>query len=180
MPNFRTHVITGIILYPLYFLLFSLIADFFSIDFISSLKVILSGFFIFVLGSDLPDVDHNFSLINKFFRILLVGIGIQIVFKISYYYDFLSFLHMRLYVLKTIYIILGILAGGIMGILFNKITKHRGKWHSPITGIFLGIILYALITKNYYSIDIESVYISTALVFGFFVHLFLDAHFKES
>ncbi|WP_129408925.1 metal-dependent hydrolase [Marinitoga lauensis] len=158
MPNFKTHVITGILFYPTYFLLYSFIMDMAHINFNPDESLILLSFFFFVLGSDLPDVDHNFSLINKFFRILLVGLGIYSIFKLKRYYDFLSFLALRVYILKTLYIIIGIILGGIIGFLFNYITKHRGKWHSPLTGILLGIITYYLKSNNYYLFDSEALF----------------------
>ncbi|SHE63273.1 LexA-binding, inner membrane-associated putative hydrolase [Marinitoga hydrogenitolerans DSM 16785] len=178
MPNFKTHVITGILFYPTYFLLYSFILDIANKAFYPDESIILISFFLFVLGSDLPDVDHKFSLINKIFRILLVGIGIYIVFKIRRYFDFFSFFPFRLYIIKTLYIIIGIILGSLIGILFNYITKHRGKWHSPITGIIIGIIMYILKTNSYYIIDYNALFLSLSLTIGFFVHLFLDFHFK--
>ncbi|KAF2956419.1 metal-dependent hydrolase [Marinitoga sp. 38H-ov] len=179
MPNFKTHIITGILFYPTYFLLYSFIMDILNIEFYPNESLILVSFFFFVLGSDLPDVDHNFSLINKIFRILLVGLSISIIYKISRYYDFISFLTTRRYILNTFYIILGIVLGGILGLFFNKITKHRGKWHNPITGILIGIITYILITNNYYFIDFNALFISLSIVFGFFIHILLDYKFKS-
>ncbi|KLO21836.1 hypothetical protein X275_07810 [Marinitoga sp. 1197] len=179
MPNFKTHIITGILFYPVYFLLYSAIMNFFNIDFYQNDTLILTAFFFFVLGSDLPDVDHNMSLINRVFRILLIGAGIYSIFKIEKYYNFLSFLSINIYLIKTIYIIIGIILGWIFGILFNHITKHRGKWHSPFTGILTGIILYFLKTSNYYSVDYKTLFIALSLTTGFFIHLILDYYFKS-
>jgi inner membrane protein len=179
MPNFKTHVITGILFFPTFFLLYSFFMDIFNISFNPNTNMIIISFFFFVLGADLPDVDHNFSLINKFFRILLVGLGIYIVFKIKQSYDILSFLQIRLYIINTIYIILGILIGGLIGALFNYVTKHRGKWHSPITAIIFGVIAYYLNTNNYYQIDFYSLYLGLSITTGYIIHLFLDYHFKS-
>jgi len=179
MPNFRTHVIAGILLYPIYFLSYSFTMDILNIEFYPSESIILISFFFFVLGADLPDVDHNFSIINKIFRILLVGLGIFMMFKIRRYYDFLSFLQLKSYILDTLYIALGVFSGGIIGTLFNTMTKHRGKWHSIFTGIILGVITYFLQTNNYNSFDIKALFLGMALTIGFFVHLFLDHHFKS-
>lgn len=179
MPNFKTHIITGILFYPTYFLLYSFILDIINGEFYPNESIILISFFFFVLGADLPDVDHNFSLINKIFRILLVGLSISTIFKIKNYYDFLAFLSTKIYILNTLYIIIGIILGGLIGYLFNNLTKHRGKWHNPITGIILGITSYFLIANNYYSLDYNALFVSLSLVIGFFVHLLLDYKFKS-
>ncbi|GAB6188798.1 metal-dependent hydrolase [Marinitoga arctica] len=179
MPNFKTHIISGVLFYPIYFLLYSFIMDILNTEFYPSESIILISFFFFLLGADLPDIDHNFSFINKLFRILLVGLGIFMVFKIRRYFDFLSFLHLKLYIIKTLYIIFGIIIGGIIGILFNNMTKHRGKWHSLFTGILFGIIVYFLKVNNYYTFSFEALFLGLSLTIGFCVHLFLDYFFKS-
>jgi hypothetical protein len=45
---------------------------------------LIFSFLLFILGADLPDVDHDLSIINKVFRILTVIFSVFYIFEYEY------------------------------------------------------------------------------------------------
>ncbi|MBZ4650910.1 MAG: hypothetical protein JG780_1806, partial [Thermosipho sp. (in: Bacteria)] len=43
-------------------------------------KIIAIGFLIFVLSSDMPDIDHNHSLLHRFVKLLTISAAIYFEF----------------------------------------------------------------------------------------------------
>ncbi|HOO74661.1 MAG TPA: metal-dependent hydrolase [Tepiditoga sp.] len=175
IPNFKTHITAGVLLYPLYFLLFIVIYRFFNGNYYYfSNYEIAAGLGIFMLSSDLPDVDHDFSIINKIFRLLIFCFSVYYTlflwnkFGFSISDNYLFF--------KPLLIFAGILIGFLLGLLFNSLTKHRGIWHTYIMGVILSLIFYLMF------LHIGSVirlFYSLAVFSGYSVHLILDKFFTE-
>ena len=176
MPNFKTHISTGIFIFPFFFLLFNSIYShlFYPIYYVS--HEIFISFLLFVLGSDFPDVDHNSSFINNLFRLFLIFGSVFYLFE----YDYLYKKYLRPYFNNNIYnffiILVGTLIGIILGKIFNKLTKHRRMWHSIITGIVLSLFIYLLNFK--YRLPIKIFY-SLSFMSGFSIHIILDKTFSS-
>jgi uncharacterized membrane protein YoaK (UPF0700 family) len=176
IPNFRTHILSGIVAYPFFYILFATISSLiFSNIYYFSADEIAFSFSLFVLGSDLPDVDHQHALINKFFRILLIIATIYYVFLYSYnLYPKIPFSRD---VSNFLLLIVAISLGALISVLFNKLTRHRGIWHTVFMALILSGALFLLNLK--YTLLIQIFY-SLSLFFGYCVHLFLDKYFKEN
>lgn len=175
MPNFKHHIMSGIFLFPIFYLFFSVI---FSLIFnkyplFNNGEVVFS-FLLFVLGADLPDVDHDLSIINKIFRILIVIFSVYYMFE--YEYLFRSIISINDFLVYNIIIIyLGIFLGYAVGIIFNSLTHHRGAWHKIYTGIILGAIIFFINAK--FKLEIRLFY-SLSLISGYNLHLLLDKYIK--
>ncbi|BBE30837.1 hypothetical protein OSSY52_09780 [Tepiditoga spiralis] len=173
MPNFKTHISSGVITFPVFYLLFLYLGKVITGYYFhfNAIQITL-GFSLFILGSDFPDVDHQNALINKVFRILLL------IFSVYYAFDnkmfFLKYIKLPFLFESTLILILSIVFGIVIGYIFNKTTKHRGIWHSIFMAIFWSILIYFL---NYRSF--AKVYYSISFLFGDILHLFLDKFFQE-
>lgn len=173
MPNFKTHVSTGVIMFPIFYLLFLYLGKVITgYYFHFNASQIVLGFSLFILGSDFPDVDHQNALINKVFRILLL------IFSVYYIFDhkmfFIKFIQLPFLLESTIMVVFAIAIGTIIGYVFNKTTKHRGIWHSIYMAIFWSILIYFLNYKSF-----AKLYYSISFLFGDILHLFLDKFFQE-
>ncbi|SDC02659.1 LexA-binding, inner membrane-associated putative hydrolase [Geotoga petraea] len=175
MPNFKHHITSGILLFPVYYLVFSIV---FTLLFdhypLFNNNELIFSFLLFVIGTDLPDVDHDLSIINKIFRILIVIFSVYYLFEYEYLLRHITNIDDFL-IYNIIIIYLGIILGYAFGIVFNSLTRHRGAWHKIHTGIIIGIILFLLNTK--FKIEIRIFY-SLSLISGFYVHLLLDKYIK--
>jgi hypothetical protein len=170
MPNFRTHIISGIIGFPIFFFVFNIISYLFTKNFYSfSASEITISYALFILGSDFPDVDHQKSLINRFFRILLILVSVYYFFEYDYIFKHYIPFKGPFYYLLIIFV--GISVGTLFGIIFNNTTKHRGAWHSILTAVLLSVILFLLNTKYYILIKF---FYSFSLFIGHITHLSLD------
>lgn len=174
MPNFKTHIISGIIAFPLFFLIFNLIHSYFFYDIYYVPSEIFSSFLLFVLGSDFPDVDHHNAFINKFFRLFLVIGSVYYIF--DYKQIFIEQFNLSYNISSFLIIVVGILIGMILGFIFNKLTKHRGMWHSIITGVVISVLIYFLNFKYRSPINL---FYSLNFFVGFSLHLLLDKVHKN-
>lgn len=175
MPNFKHHIFSGIMLFPVYYLIFSII---YNIIFGNYPRFenneLIFAFLFFIFGADLPDVDHDLSIINKIFRILTVIFTVFYIYEYEYLFrDIIAVNDILLYNFIILYI--GIILGYSLGIIFNSLTRHRGAWHKFHTGIIIGIIIYFVNIKYYM---IVRIFYSLALVTGFYVHITMDKYIK--
>jgi len=175
MPNFKHHIMSGIFLFPLYYFIFSLIYFIFMDQYpLFNNGELIFSFLLFVLGADLPDVDHDLSIINKVFRILIVIFSVFYIFQYEYLLrEIININDFLLYNIVIIYI--GIIFGFALGVVFNSLTRHRGVWHKIHTGIIIGVGIFLINSK--FNIDIRLFY-SFSLVSGFYVHLLMDKYIK--
>ncbi|PNR98104.1 MULTISPECIES: metal-dependent hydrolase [Petrotoga] len=173
MPNFKTHILSGILGFPVFFLVFNFIYShlFYEVYYVSG--EIVASYFLFVVGSDFPDIDHQNSFINKLMRLFLIFGSVYYLFE----YDFLyrEYLPFSYNLSNFILIVVGVLLGLLLGIIFNKLSKHRGLWHSFLIGGILSVIIYLLNLK--YRTPINILY-SLSYFVGFSLHVILDKNLK--
>ena len=174
MPNFKTHILSGIFIFPVFFFLFNWFYSLFKFEVNYIPSEIIVSYFLFVLGSDFSDVDHNNSFINKLFRLLLIFGSVYYLFTFDYLYR--SYLPFSYNISNFIIIMLGILIGVLLGLLFNAMTKHRGFWHSIFTGIGISFIIYLINTNP--RKPMKLLY-SLSFLFGFIIHFLLDKYFHN-
>jgi len=175
MPNFKHHILSGVLIFPVYYLVFSIIFNIFNGHYpLFNNGELIFSFLLFVFGADLPDVDHDLSIINKIFRILTIIFTVFYVFEYEYLFrDLININDFLLYNLIVIYI--GIILGYFLGVIFNSLTRHRGAWHKIHTGIIIGIVIFLINTK--YNLEIRFFY-SLSLVSGFYLHIIMDKYIK--
>lgn len=123
--------------------------------------------FLGTLGGLLPDIDATNSKPAKmlFFVLALIGTAAAIdLFKNSY----------------PPYPLLGIVAGTYLSIryvvfaLFNKLTVHRGVFHSILAALFFAL-LTTCICYYFMHLDVLQAWVSGIFIaIGFIVHLLLD------
>ncbi|HCF38507.1 MAG TPA: hypothetical protein DER56_05480 [Thermosipho africanus] len=174
MPNFNTHVNFGIYFYPFVLLIYKIASQFLNFSMPED-KIIAIGFLIFVLSSDMPDIDHNHSLLHRFVKLLTISAAIYFEFTgeiiISYFNLNVEDVFLRF--------LFSFLFGILIGILYELIIpRHRGTLHTVWASlIYGGIIGYGTfyITSNLNN----ALFLGIISVSGYVLHLILDRYFVE-
>ncbi|MBO8160486.1 MAG: metal-dependent hydrolase [Thermosipho sp. (in: Bacteria)] len=177
MPNFNSHIKIAIVVYP--FLLFG--HEFLSIIFQypkPSNEIIGIGFLLFLVSSDLPDIDHSHSYLRRIFIIFVNIIVTYVEFTKEIIIKLLKFNYLipSWYSLKFAFsLFVGILTSKLVDVI---IPKHRGPLHS----VWMAFI-FGLMVSGYYwymfSIMKNAVFLGIISTTGYILHLILDKFFYE-
>ncbi len=171
MPNYDVHVLSGIISYPAAVAVAGVLSAA-GVPFrLTSIALIL-GYAFYVLGSDLPDMDHPNALIHRGTKPLVaVAVG-SAVFIRSYPYISVS---SRSWVNLTISWLIAATAASASWYAFTAVMpKHRGIVHSLLFALIYGGTVFALV---HFGIGIsygEALMVGFAALSGYTLHLILD------
>ncbi len=175
MPSLKTHLKAGMLLFPVYFLVFNIVSHFvFNQTFKPDTVSLTMAYVFFVLGSDLPDIDSNNAPIRWFAHAVFSGIIIGGMWNFKPVWDFFE----RTGELKASIIVgLGTISGFLLGYSLNTL-KHRGFLHSNLFG--LGYTGFCYIIGRYVLNlrGTDLIFVSLSGFFGVFTHLLLDYKLK--
>jgi hypothetical protein len=180
MPNFRAHVLTGLLLFPVSLPVYDLLQRLLYLV-APSERIIAFSFIFFALGSDAPDLDHKNAYMHRIAKVI-VWLGATV-----YFYFFLKerfpiwFPEVRILENEIILFYICIFLGMLSSQLFSALMpRHRGPLHSVFSPFVFGLIIGAL----FYFLEIRdadqrlamanSIYIGTSAFLGYTVHLILD------
>jgi len=180
MPNFKVHIAAGIYTYPLYILIFYLVASLWSFSQEIDPAVITLGFFLYVLGSDLPDIDAGESLARRIAEILIVivvasglFIGVLLKYAATALTEIVRFQFISIPMLFFIAVLAGIATSKTL-----RLFKHRGFLHSIWAGlIYSGIVFGAAFSMKNDSLK-DILFFFFSAFFGYNLHLLLDVTVK--
>ncbi|NJE43138.1 metal-dependent hydrolase [Thermococcus sp. GR6] len=168
--NYEEHVLAGIITYPLAIAVASLLKNFGLPIELSTMAMVL-GYALYVLGSDLPDMDHPNALIHRGTKPLVsVAVG-SVVYLRSVDIVNIGTEWENI----TLAWVIGAIAGVIAWYGFTAIMpKHRGIIHSLLFAFVYGLIAFALGNFGVGLPFEESVFLGFAAFSGYTLHLVLD------
>jgi len=178
MAGHERHFSIGLLFYPLFFLLWNLVFNLIDSGFESLFnpRNVVIGVFVYSVGSILPDVDVQSSLIHRIVRNLLVipsSAGLIYFLLSKYLLINCNFSESILLIMKTILMYLAIIGGFIAGWLFKVSMKHRGFLHSPLSSIIYGgIVFVVLVVLNFGIYD--SLFLSIIAASGYLIHILTD------
>ncbi len=180
MPNFKVHVVSGIITFPLIIPLYSIIQNGLQLVVISD-RVLILSFIFFTLGSDAPDLDHKNAYMHRVAKVIIwmiATIYLFFVFKerIPLWFPQLAFLRNEI-----VLFYLSILMGWLVSVFLSAITPpHRGPFHSFLApfvfGLLAGGLFYVLEMKAASPTQAISnaIYIGISSLLGYTLHLMMD------
>ncbi|ASJ15885.1 hydrolase [Thermococcus chitonophagus] len=168
--NYEEHVLAGLITYPLFVALLYYLKDTFHIS-LTFLSLAL-GYAFYVLGSDLPDIDHPDSLIHRGVKpIFSVIFGSIVAYRI---HNFLPGEYSLIYAWG-----IGAIAAVVGWYLFTLIMpRHRGIVHSIFFALLYALISFLGVRYGLSLSTGESYVIGLAAFFGYLLHLILDRSIK--
>jgi inner membrane protein len=175
MPNYETHVLSGIVTYPLAVLAAFLLKLYLNVPFEITNTAMLLGYALYVLGADLPDLDHPNSLIHRGTKpIVAVITGGATYLNVIKYIDLGE-------PWKTVSVAWGI---GVLGALVGWIgftalmPRHRGVVHSLLFATIYGFLAFLLAPYGLHMSIGEGLFLGFSAFSGYTLHLLLDGSLK--
>ncbi|MBO8175432.1 MAG: metal-dependent hydrolase [Thermococcus sp.] len=173
--NYDEHVLGGIITYPLAILIASLLKYYLAVPFQLSFIAMILGYAFYVLGSDLPDMDHPDAIIHRGTKPLVaVAMGASAFLKFSR----ISITEYEWANLTIAWGIASLFAFASWYVFSAVMPKHRGIIHSVGFAIIYGLLSFAI---TVYGLGLklgEGLFIGFAAFMGYLLHLILDKHIK--
>ncbi len=175
MPNYDTHVLSGIVTYPVAVLIGQALRVYLNLPLKLTPIALVLGYAFYVLGSDLPDMDHPDSLIHRGTKpIVSVAVGSAAFLwasdKVSLSPEWLN---------PVLAWVIAAVAGLAGWYLFTALMpKHRGIVHSLFFAAVYGFLAFALTGYGFKMSREEGFYIGLAAFLGYTLHLLLDRSIK--
>jgi len=160
MANFETHLKVGVFVSAVTSVSLGYLPH------IATPKETFNFFIAGMIGSVLPDIDHDNSTPTKILQFLFANL---IAFILSFKYIG------KVPILNIVFIWVVSYIGAItLFYLFKKFTKHRGIIHSiPMAFVFW--FLVSLVSYKYFALSVMISYLLGFFVFlGYMTHLILD------
>ncbi|RLF90741.1 metal-dependent hydrolase [Thermococci archaeon] len=168
--NYEEHVLVGLITYPLFVALVYFLRDVLNLK-LTFLSLAL-GYAFYVLGSDLPDIDHPDSIIHRGIKpIFSVILGSVVAYRI------------QAYIPSDYSLIYAWGVGGIFAVLgwyfFTLLMpRHRGIVHSLTFATLYGLLTFLGVRYGISLTSGEAYLIGLAAFSGYLLHLILDKSIK--
>ncbi|WP_297508341.1 metal-dependent hydrolase [Thermococcus sp.] len=175
MPNYDAHVLSGIVTYPVAVLIAYLLKLYAGVPVELTAPGMVIGYALYVLGSDLPDMDHPKALIHRGTKpIVSVATG-SAVFIWSQGFR----LSKETWINTTLQWTLGAVSAVIAWFAFTAIMpKHRGIVHSLLFAGIYAILAYALVDYGLRMGLGVGLYCALSAFLGYTLHLLLDRSVK--
>jgi hypothetical protein len=162
MANFKTHISWGVVT-AIALVVFGLIGSF-----ISGFELVALVFLAVLVGSFLPDLDSDGGLPFQ----IVFGLAGLISAGMCFYYFFQNG-ERDWKILGSFSMGVFILVRFILGYFFEKLTRHRGIFHSVPAGVLFGLLTIWIL--QYFSLDFyQKLILGVAVFFGYLGHLILD------
>lgn len=174
MPSLKTHLMLGVFTYPIYLFGYSLVLQRLQLDFVPEIDLITVGYLIFIVGSDLPDIDHKDAPIQHQLKALSVP-ALASVFYVWFSKYFMNDLAMRMgeSLSRIAVFTLSVLIAYLVALAFVALFKHRGFTHTLTFAAIYGGLLY-LVTRSVGLPHEKSLYLAISGFTGDMIHLIAD------
>lgn len=173
MSNLKTHVNFGIFTYPAYVFAFLSLTKAFGENFSPDVYAIAVGYFVYVVGSDLPDIDSDTAPMHHFLKVMMTVLGTFAILDWSGAWLAAKFGGGAYYpAILSSFMLASAAAsyGAITLVLKLRLFRHRGFAHS-----FTFAVVYALgLCLAFYKNRGFSPYVPIAGGLGVMLHMFVD------
>ncbi len=174
MPNLLAHLRIGMITYPLFLLIYGFVSNFFNYKFSPSAVELAISYAVYILGSDLPDLDSSNAPLRNFTKAISLSFAIYIF--TSFLFDKLASIEQMkalpqsviLSIAVSISMLIG--AGLINLFLALPIFSHRGFAHSITFATIYGLIIYLFSSSK----SDAALFFGISAFSGVMVHMIAD------
>ncbi|MDI3517771.1 MAG: inner membrane protein [Thermotogota bacterium] len=174
MPNLKTHLTLGVFTYPVFLSSYTLIASKFQPAFDPTLGVITAGYLAYIVGSDLPDIDHKDAPVQHQLKALSIP-PLALVFQIwlaKYFEQSLS-ASIGQRVARIAIFTVSLFISYLLVSTLLRFLKHRGFTHSITFAAMYGGLLYMLFRLVRLPPE-NAMYIAISGFTGDLIHLIAD------
>ncbi len=175
MPNYEAHVLSGIVTYPLAVLVAALIKTYTGAPLELTTIATVLGYGFYVLGADLPDMDHPNALIHRGTKPIVAVLAggaayVNVLPEINVGDPWIN-----VTVAWTVSALIGL--GAWVG--FTAVMpKHRGIVHSVLFAGVYGLTAFGIGSYGLNLSNGESMFLGLAAFLGYTLHLVLDRSLK--
>lgn len=181
MPDFKTHITYGLFCYPLYVFLGMAVIELASLPPLVDSRTIGTGYLLFILGSDLADIDSRQALIKRIIEVLIAGVIASIAYSSFISVKIQPVLMSWMYSAPLV-VAISFSIAILLGVTLSKalhFLSHRGFFHTFWASLLYGATIAAflfpqskLATGNYTYTEVG--FLSMAGTVGYCLHLILD------
>ncbi|MGC9515410.1 metal-dependent hydrolase [Methanocrinis sp.] len=174
--NYDEHVLAGIVTYPIAILILS------TLDFRLGLPLDLTfmamslGYAFYVLGSDLPDLDHPDALIHRVAKpFVSVAVGISAFMNLGPALHLAPDPAVNLALAWSVAALAAVVAWNLFKVLM---PNHRGVVHSSVFAAVYALLAFAIVRFGFDMSAGEALFVASASFLGYNLHLVLDKSLK--
>mgnify|MGYP001352654608 CR=1 FL=1 len=176
--NYDEHVLAGILTYPIAILILSVLKFHLDLPMEMTFMAMSLGYAFYVLGSDLPDMDHPDALIHRTTKpFVSVAVGISAFRNLG------LALHLTSDPVINLALAWGVaaLAALVAWKLFKMLMPHhRGIVHTSVFAAVYALLAFAVVRFGFDVTPGEALFIAFASFLGYNLHLLLDRNFKAT
>lgn len=174
MPNYEEHVLSGLVSYPFIVLLCGFLTSKVIPVELTPLSLII-GYAFYVLGSDLPDMDHPNALLHRGAKAIVA----VLVGGVAYLNLAGSFkLGPPWLDVAATWGVSALAALGAWYVFTLMMPNHRGVMHSLLFASIYGLLAFLTVEYGLRMRSGEALYVAIVSFCGYTLHLLLDREIK--
>lgn len=174
--NYDEHVLAGILTYPIAILILSALNFYLGLPIEITFLAMSLGYAFYVLGSDLPDMDHPEALIHRVIKpFVSVAVGISAFRNLGLSLHLASNPIINLALAWTVAALVAVVAWNLFKVLM---PNHRGVVHSSVFAAVYALLAFAIVRFGFNMAPGEALFIAFASFLGYNLHLLLDRGFR--
>ncbi|ASJ06155.1 metal-dependent hydrolase [Thermococcus pacificus] len=170
MPNYDAHVLSGIVSYPIAVAVAGYLSTIGAPFKLTTIALVI-GYALYVLGADLPDMDHPDALIHRGTKPI-----VSVLTGGAAYINVIDRIHLNPeWLTITAAWGIAIAAALVAWYAFTWLMpKHRGIVHSLLFAFIYGALAFLLVDYGLGMSTGEGLYVGFAAFSGYTLHLLLD------
>jgi len=175
--NYDEHVLAGILTYPIAILILSFLSLRLSLPIDMTFLAMSLGYAFYVLGSDLPDMDHPEALIHRVIKpFVSVAVGISAFRNLGLHLHLTSDPIINLGLAWFVAALVAVVAWNLFKVLM---PNHRGVVHSSVFAAVYALLAFVIVRFGFNMAPGEALFVAFASFLGYNLHLILDGNFRS-
>ena len=175
--NYDEHVLAGILTYPIAILILSFLSLRLSLPIDITFLAMSLGYAFYVLGSDLPDMDHPEALIHRVIKpFVSVAVGISAFRNLGPHLHLTSDPVVNLALAWFVAALVAVVAWNLFKVLM---PNHRGVVHSSVFAAVYALLAFVIVRFGFNMAPGEALFVAFASFLGYNLHLLLDGNFRS-
>ena len=175
--NYDEHVLAGILTYPIAILILSFLSLRLGLPIDITFLAMSLGYAFYVLGSDLPDMDHPDALIHRVIKpFVSVAVGISAFRNLGLYLHLTTDPIINLALAWFVAALVAVVAWNLFKVLM---PNHRGVVHSSVFAAVYALLAFVIVRFGFNMAPGEALFVAFASFLGYNLHLLLDGNFRS-
>jgi inner membrane protein len=176
--NYDEHVLAGILTYPIAILILSSLNFYLALPLDVTFLAMALGYAFYVLGSDLPDMDHPEALIHRTTKpFVSVAVGISAFRNLGHHLLLTPNPIINLSLAWFVAVLAAVVAWNLFKVLM---PNHRGVVHTSVFAAVYALLAFTIVRFGFNMVPGEALFVAFASFLGYNLHLLLDGCFRSA